>query len=81
VRGREIRRVVFMLDGRRVRTLTKPNSGQRYALPVNPARLRRGVHRVTATTTFTTASNTRPRTLRVVFQRCSRRAVSPQFTG
>ena len=81
VRGRQIRRVVFRLDGRVVRTLTRPNRGQRYVLPISPAQLRRGVHRVTATSTFTAASQTRPRTLRVVFQRCSRSAASPQFTG
>jgi hypothetical protein len=36
---------------------------------------------VLARTTFSAASGTRARTLRVVFQRCARAASAPQFTG
>ncbi len=81
VSGRQIQRVVFTLDGKVIKTLVRPNSGTRYALPVSPARLRNGVHRVLARTTFRSASGTKPRTLRVTFSRCARRAVSPAFTG
>ena len=84
VSGRQIERVIFTLDGKVVRTLTRPNSGSRYKLPVNAARLSRGTHRVLARTVFSSQSGTRPRTLRVTFSRCARRAVSPStpaFTG
>ena len=81
VTGRQIRRVVFYLDGRKVRTLTRPNRGTRFVLPVRPGTLRRGTHRVLAMTYFTTASGTRSRALRVTFSRCARTAVAPRFTG
>ena len=68
VTGRQIRKVVFYLDGRQVRSLTRPNRGTRFALPIRPNSLRRGTHRVLAATYFTTASGTRMRTLRVTFQ-------------
>jgi hypothetical protein len=79
VTGKQIRRVTFFLDRKRVKTLAKPNAGRAFRFRVLPGTLKRGTHRVTAQTTFTKASGTRARTLRVVFQRCSRR--SPQFTG
>ena len=81
VTGQKIRRVVFTLDSRIVKTLTRPNSGGKYVLAVRPGRLSRGTHRVIATTTFTAASRTRTRTLRVVFQRCGRSVAAPRFTG
>ena len=81
VRGRQIARVVFSLDGRVVRTLTRPNTGSVFTLRVDPRRLRTGVHRVLARTTFSRQSGTRARTLRVTFSRCSRRASAPAFTG
>ena len=79
--GARIEQVVFTLDGKIVRVLTKPNSGIRWVLPVNPRAMKFGVHRVLARTIFTKDSGTKSRTLRVVFSRCARRAVSPAFTG
>ncbi len=81
VTGRKIRRVTFYLDGRRVSSLTRPNSGTRFVLRVRPGSLSRGAHRVLAVTSFTAASGTRQRTLRLVFQRCARQAAAPRFTG
>ena len=81
VTGRQINRVVFYLDGKKVKTLARPNKGTRYALAVRPGTLKRGTHRVLAVTYFRAGSGTKPRTLRVVFQRCGRRTVAPQFTG
>ncbi|MDQ1679780.1 MAG: hypothetical protein QOI42_639 [Frankiaceae bacterium] len=81
VTGRQIQNVVFTLDGRKIRTLTKPNIGTRFVLGVSPSRLRVGVHHVVARTTFRKQSGTKARTLRVTFSRCGRRAVSPAFTG
>jgi hypothetical protein len=81
VNGRQISRVVFALDGKVVRTLTRPNSGTRYVLKVNPRTMRNGVHRIIARTTFVKQSGTRARVLRVTFSKCARRATSPAFTG
>jgi hypothetical protein len=81
VNGRQIERVVFTLDGKVVRTLTRPNSGTKYVLKISPRTLRRGVHRILARTTFRKQSGTRARTLRTTFSLCARRASSPAFTG
>ena len=81
VTGRQIRKVDFYLNGKKVRSLTRPNLGTRFALPIRPNSLRRGQHRVLAVTYFTKASGTKMRTLRVVFQRCGRTAAAPRFTG
>jgi hypothetical protein len=81
VTGKHVRKVTFRLDRKVVKTLSRPNAGKAFRLPVQTGRLTRGTHRVTATTAFTRASGTRARTLRVVFQLCSRSQRSPQFTG
>jgi hypothetical protein len=81
VSGREIEQVVFTMDGKIVRVLTAPNSGTRYVLPVNPRTKKFGLHRVLARIIYTKKSGTKSRTLRVVFSRCAKRAVSPAFTG
>jgi hypothetical protein len=81
VSGRQIQSVTFAMDGKVVRRLSKPNSGSRFSLPINPPKLRRGVHRVVARTIFRKQSATKARTLRVTFSKCSRRASAPAFTG
>ena len=81
VRGRQIRRVTFFLDGRRI-ALRSARRGQRvFNARIRPSRLGAGVHRVTARVVFRTASRTRSRTLVLSFQRCVRQAPSPRFTG
>jgi hypothetical protein len=81
VRGKQIDRVVFTIDGKVKRTLNKPNVGSIWVLAVNPRSMSRGVHRVVAKTTFRSRSATKPRTLRSTFSRCARAAVAPSFTG
>ena len=81
VSGSKIRRVVFYLNGKRVKALNRPNSGSRFVLQVKPGTLRTGTHRVLAVTSFTTASKTKQRTLRRVFQKCGRNIVAPRFTA
>lgn len=81
VTGQRIRSVTFSLDGKRIKTLHKPNVRGTYRIVVRPNRLKRGTHRITARTTFTTASNTPARSLHTVFQRCGRRQRAPEFTG
>jgi hypothetical protein len=81
VRGAQIKRVVFKLDGKRIGSVTKRNKAGLYALRINPANYRIGVHRLVVTVTFNSASRTKARTLRASFQRCAKRLVSPRFTG
>jgi uncharacterized repeat protein (TIGR01451 family) len=81
VRGTKIARVVFVLDGKTVARLTKPNLGQLYSVRINPAKLRLGVHRLVATVTFQRGSGTKAKTLRLAFQRCGRNLALPRFTG
>jgi len=81
VTGQQIHRVTFALNGKRIKTLRKPNAGRAYRIAVRPGRLKRGTHRITARTTFTAASGTPARSLRVVFRRCARAASPPRFTG
>jgi hypothetical protein len=81
VTGQRIRSVTFALDGKRIKVLHKPNVRGAYRIVVRPGLLRRGTHRITARTMFTTESATRDRTLQVVFQRCARRQHAPNFTG
>ena len=81
VRGRQIRRVTFFVDGRRI-VIRKAKRGQRtFKARIRPSRLSVGVHRVTARVVFRTPSRTRPRTLVLSFQHCARLAPSPRFTG
>jgi hypothetical protein len=70
VRGTSIRKVVFRLDGRTVKTLTRPNRGKRYSLRITPRKLALGRHRVTTVTSFSAASRTRAKTMRLTFRRC-----------
>ena len=81
VRGSQIRRVTFRLDGRKVLSLTKPDRGTRFTLLVRPGTMSAGTHRVTATASFTKASSTPARVLRVAFQRCIRKVSRPVFAG
>jgi hypothetical protein len=81
VRGTGIARVEFHLDGRREKTLRRANHARAFALRVDPARLRLGVHRVLAKVTFAPAAGARARTYRLSFQRCPRALRAPRFTG
>ena len=81
VAGSKIARVVFTLDGKRLATLSKPNFRGQFAVRINPAKLKVGVHRLVATTTFERGSSTRPKTMRLSFQRCARALQAPRFTG
>ena len=46
IAGRQIVSATFYLDGRRVKTITKPDRSARYGIDVNARKLRFGVHRV-----------------------------------
>jgi hypothetical protein len=79
VSGKQIRKVAFTIDGKRVNKVTKSAAGSVYAITVRPNSFKPGSHLVAAKVTFTAASNTRSKTLRVRFARCIRTA--PAFTG
>jgi uncharacterized repeat protein (TIGR01451 family) len=80
VRGRQIARVTFFRDGKKVRTI-KAKPGQRtFTVRIDPSG-RQGVHRVTARVVFERASRTRARTLRLSYQRCRKQVARPRFTG
>jgi hypothetical protein len=78
VRGTGIVRVVFRLDGKKVKTVRK---GKLFSARVNPQRLSLGVHRLVATVTFEASRHAKSRTLRASFQRCGKRLIAPRFTG
>jgi hypothetical protein len=83
VRGTAIAKVVFTLDGKRVKTLTQPNRGTtHYAMRITPSKLRTGTHRVLAAISFMSESATPSRRMRVTFQQCARQVVKGiHFTG
>ena len=72
VTGRSIDRVVFSLDGRRLRSVGSAPFSTRIATA------RAGTHRVTARVTFLRDSGTKARTLSFSFTRC---APAVRFTG
>ena len=82
VRGRQIRRVTFFVDGRRVAGVTRASSAGLYTARVDPRRLRVGVHRVRARVQFRSGAGP-ARTLNMSFRTCARptQAVQPHFTG
>ena len=79
VSGRQIRRVTYFVDGRRVARRAARSGQTRFTARIRPGALRPGVHRVTARVVF--RAGTRPRTLVLSFQRCVPQDPSPRFTG
>jgi len=80
VKGVKMASVVFVLDGNVVKRLHKVGT-KTVALRVNPSKLRIGVHRLVVHITFQPGSGTKPKTMRLSFQRCGRKLVAPRFTG
>ncbi len=81
VTGRRIQQVTFHLDGRQLTRIDAKRGQRSFALRINPRKLGFGVHRVRARVVFAAESRTATRTLRLSFQRCTRQAGTPQFTG
>ena len=79
VRGRNISQVLFMLDGRKLRTIRSQSGRTVFSVRINPRGQSFRAHRVVARVTFRAAANTPSRTLRMVYVRCAR--VAPKFTG
>jgi uncharacterized repeat protein (TIGR01451 family) len=81
VSGSRVASVTFYLDGRKVKTLTRPNANGAYRLTLSIRQLRPGAHRVEARVRFTAASKTAPKRFRMSFDRCAAPKVQPKFTG
>jgi len=82
VTGRQIRRVTFTVDGRRLATVTRADRLGRWAARIDPRQLRSGIHRVRARVEFGRGAGP-ARSLRMSFRICARPAaqVAPKFTG
>jgi hypothetical protein len=82
ITGKQIKRVTITIDGRTVKRFTnKAGTGKRFVLKVNPARYGKGIHRLKARVVYNPASQTKPRTLQMSFERCVKQVIKPQFTG
>src|SRR4051794_6956662 len=93
VKGKQVAKVVFKLDGKTLKTFTKPNSGADFRVRIDPKKYRIGVHRIVATVitqnytvdqdtnTVTRKDNQKPKTFRISFQRCAKKLAAPRFTG
>jgi hypothetical protein len=81
VTGRGIAKVVFMLDGKRFKTVLAKGTSTVFKAQIKPRGRRSKAHRVTAVVTFKASANTRSRTLRFAYLGCSRKAAAPQFAG
>ena len=84
VTGRQIAQVAFFVDGRRRATIDAMRGRTVFSLHVDPRGQGPGVHRISARVRFTAASGATARTLRLVYQRCSRAGAGvrpPRFTG
>jgi hypothetical protein len=71
ITGSQISRTVFTLDGKKIRTLTKPNLGSTvYRVKIDPSHLTAKAHHVIARVTFRSTSGTQAKTLKFTFSRC-----------
>jgi uncharacterized repeat protein (TIGR01451 family) len=81
IRGSKVSRVVFTLDGKTIKVFSKNLKSGVYAVRIDPAKFRIGVHRLVAKVTFQKGTGTKAKTIRVSFQRCSKKLAQPRFTG
>ncbi len=81
VRGTKVATVRFVLDGKVIKRFTKTVKSGIYAVRINPASYKIGVHRLVATVTFQKGTGTKAKTMRLSFQRCAKKLVAPRFTG
>src|SRR4051812_30629856 len=69
VKSVNVSKVVITLDGKKIKTLKKPNSGKNFQVRVDPSRLKIGVHRIVAKVTFASGTKKKPQIFRISFQR------------
>ena len=81
IRGSKIATVTFVLDGKVVKKVKNTKNAKLIQLRIKPTTLRVGVHRLVVNITFQSGSGTKPKTLRLSFQRCAKKLIAPRFTG
>jgi uncharacterized repeat protein (TIGR01451 family) len=81
IRGSKVATVTFVLDGKVVKKVKNTKNATVISFRVNPSKLRLGVHRLVVNITFQAGSGTKPKTLRLSFQRCGKKLIKPRFTG
>jgi hypothetical protein len=81
IRGTKVQTVTFVLDGKTIKRFAKPVKGGVFAVRINPAKMKIGVHRLVVSVTFAKGTGTKPKKLRLSFQRCARKLAAPRFTG
>jgi hypothetical protein len=79
VTGKNIKQVVFFVDGHRVGTVNAKPGRKKFKFTIHPRD--NNVHRVTARVTFKPGSRTPAKTLRLVFRRPPTTPAPPRFTG
>ena len=81
VTGAHIKTVTFTVNGHKVKTLTRANSGGGYQLTLATRSLSYGPQKVRAVVVFASNAVPRTRTLNLQFSRCRARVVTPTFAG
>jgi hypothetical protein len=81
VKGKSIVKVDFAIDGKKRKSVLKPDAAGRWTYKVDPRKFKPGRHKLTAKATFDPDSGTRAKTMTVKFSRCVRAAQAPAFTG
>jgi hypothetical protein len=81
VSGKSIASVTYTLDGHKLKTLSKPNSGSAFALRVHVSSGK--IHHLAIKVTFASNTHTKPVTIKKTLARCAavHRVVKPRFTG
>jgi len=73
VRGSSVAKVVYFLDGRRIKTVSRPDAEGVYGVTVERTRLARGKHVLRAKVMFVARANRRPEFLQLAIRRCPER--------
>jgi hypothetical protein len=81
VTGRGIAKVVFLLDGKKFKTVHATRSSTVIKVRIGQRASSKKAHHVTALVTFKSSANTGSRTLRFAYLGCARSAAAPQFAG
>jgi hypothetical protein len=81
VRGANILRVDFSIDGRTFKRVAKRDASGLYRMTVTLRGLSRTTHKITARVAFRPGVAPRVRNLPISFRRCAQVAAAPAFTG
>ncbi len=73
VRGQLVTKVVYFLDNRRIKTISRPDADGVYGVTVERTSLSRGTHVLRAKVVFVRSANRRPEFLRLAIRRCPER--------